>query len=104
MRRDLPTPRAPTLAGIIAAPPILAHWADHLIVGALLILPLLIFPGPALLRSVFYLHDVQYYFYPYHALSAAFVTHGELPLWNRYAFSGIPLLGDGQTAMFYPPN
>jgi len=104
MRRDLPTPPAPTLAGTAAEPWILTRWADHLLVGALLILPLLIFPGPALLRSVFYFHDVQYYFYPYHALSAAFVTHGELPLWNRYAFSGIPLLGDGQTAMFYPPN
>ena len=29
---------------------------------------------------------------------------GHLPLWNPYVFSGIPLLGDGQTAMFYPPN
>jgi len=104
MRRDLPTPRAPTLAGILAAPQILARWADHLIVGALLILPLVIFWGPALLRTVFYIHDVQYYFYPYHALSAALAAQGELPLWNRYAFSGIPLLGDGQTAMFYPPN
>jgi hypothetical protein len=43
-------------------------------------------------------------FYPYHALTSALVAHGELPLWNPYAFSGIPLLGDGQTAMFYPPN
>ena len=32
------------------------------------------------------------------------LADGHLPLWNPYVFSGIPLLGDGQTAMFYPPN
>src|SRR5262245_30964962 len=104
MRRDLPTPRAPTLARSIAAPRMLSRWADHLVVGALLLLPLLIFPAAALVRAVFYFHDVQYYFYPYHALPAVLAARGELPLWNPYAFSGMPLLGDGQTAMFYPPN
>jgi hypothetical protein len=75
-----------------------------LAVAALLLLPAVVFLRLALLRSVFYFHDVQYYFYPYHALAAALVGNGELPLWNQYAFSGIPLIGDGQTAMFYPPN
>ena len=32
------------------------------------------------------------------------LEQGSLPLWNPYAFSGMPLLGDAQTAMFYPPN
>ena len=32
------------------------------------------------------------------------LADGHLPLWNPYVFSGIPLLADGQTAMFYPPN
>ncbi|HEU5102436.1 MAG TPA: hypothetical protein VFU22_25610, partial [Roseiflexaceae bacterium] len=80
------------------------RWRTQLIVGALLLLPAVVFLRPALLRGVFYFHDIQYYFYPYHALTAALVANGELPLWNAYAFSGIPLLGDGQTAMFYPPN
>jgi hypothetical protein len=84
--------------------PLLWRWGDPIAVGALLILPLVIFLRAALLRGVFYIHDIQYYFYPYHALTAALLGRGELPLWNSYAFSGIPLLGDGQTAIFYPPN
>ncbi|HEX9373331.1 MAG TPA: hypothetical protein VF897_20125, partial [Roseiflexaceae bacterium] len=79
-------------------------WRGRLAVAALLLLPLLVFLPAALLRGVFYVHDVQYYFYPYHALLAELMRNGELPLWNRYAFSGIPLLGDGQTALFYPPS
>jgi hypothetical protein len=71
---------------------------------ALALLPFLIFWREALGREVFYLHDVQYYFYPYHRLVVDTLRAGHLPLWNPYAFSGIPLLGDGQTAMFYPPN
>ena len=82
----------------------LIRRADHLIVAGLLLLPLAVFLKAALLRGVFYIHDTQYYFFPYQALPAALAGRGELPLWNRYAFGGIPLLGDGQTAMFYPPN
>lgn len=74
------------------------------LVLVLLLLPFIIFGSQALLRSVFYILDVQFYFYPYHVLAAALVAQGHLPLWNPYAFSGIPLLGDGQTALFYPPN
>jgi hypothetical protein len=80
-------------------------WAsDGRITAALLLLPFLVLLPAALVRGVFYLHDIQYYFYPYHAVQAALLHQGELPLWNPYAFSGMPLIGDGQTAMFYPPN
>ena len=72
--------------------------------AVVLLLPLIVFAGPALLRGAFYVHDVQHYFYPYHKLAANLVAQGQLPLWNAYAFSGIPLLGDGQTALFYPPS
>src|SRR5438046_3032888 len=70
----------------------------------LFLLPFLVFAGITTAHEFFYYHDVQYYFIPYHQLVASFVWKGWLPLWNPYAFSGIPLLGDGQTAMFYPPN
>jgi hypothetical protein len=30
------------------------------------------------------------------------VLHGEMPLWNRFAASGTPLLANQQTAMFHP--
>ncbi|MBC8163812.1 MAG: hypothetical protein H7Z42_21600, partial [Roseiflexaceae bacterium] len=70
----------------------------------LALLPFLLFLPLTLVRETFYIHDVQYYFYPYHTISANILRAGELPLWNPYAFSGIPLIGDGQTAIFYPPN
>jgi hypothetical protein len=82
----------------------LGRRPDALIVGALLLLPLVVFARAALLRGVFFVHDVQYYFFPYHALPGALLARGALPLWNAYAFSGIPLIGDGQTALFYPPS
>ena len=56
-------------------------------------------------RRVFAVHDVQDYFYPYHVLPARLIlAEGHLPLWNPYTFAGIPLFGDGQTAMLYPAN
>jgi hypothetical protein len=84
---------------------VLSEWQrSALIVAALAILPFLLFAAEATGRQVFYYHDLQYYFYPYHKLVVDFIHSGYLPLWNPYAFSGIPLLGDGQTAIFYPPN
>lgn len=80
---------------------ILCSW---LIPLGLALLPFVIFWRQTLGREVFYLHDVQYYFYPYHKLVVDTIREGHLPLWNPHAFSGIPLLGDGQTAIFYPPN
>jgi hypothetical protein len=70
----------------------------------LLLLPFGLFWAETLGRRVFYHHDLQYYFFPYHKLVVDITRDGHLPLWNPYAFSGIPLLGDGQTAIFYPPN
>ena len=75
-----------------------------LAVAALLLLPLLCFLPAALHRGVFFVHDIQYFFFPFHAATAALSQQGELPLWNPYAFSGMPLLGDAQSALLYPPN
>ncbi|WP_161668804.1 YfhO family protein [Kallotenue papyrolyticum] len=82
----------------------LLRHSDGLVALALVALPLLLFWRVTLGREVFYLHDVQYYFYPYHKLVADTLRAGDLPLWNPYAFSGMPLLGDGQTAIFFAPN
>jgi len=72
--------------------------------AALALLPFLIFFPVSVLRSVFFHGDIQAYFYPYHVLPAALLTHGEAPLWNPFAFSGMPLLADGQTALFHPAS
>lgn len=85
----------------LAPDAVLRAW--HLL-GLLAALPFVVFGAEALGLRVFYHHDLQYYFFPYHKLVRDIAAQGALPLWNPYAFSGIPLLGDGQTAMFYPPN
>ena len=83
----------------------LREWQrSALVVLAIMLLPFAIFAAEAAVLRVFYYHDIQYYFIPYHRLVVDIVQQGHLPLWNPYAFSGIPLLGDGQTAIFYPPN
>lgn len=70
----------------------------------LALLPFVVFWAETLGLRVFYYHDVQYYFFPYHKLVVDITKQGALPLWNPHSFSGIPLLADGQTAIFYPPN
>jgi hypothetical protein len=82
-------------------PPIRRSFVPPLVLG---LLPFVLFVPITLVRRVFSAHDLQGYFFPYHVLSARMLAEGYLPLWNPYVFSGIPLLGDGQTAMFYPPN
>ncbi len=99
------TATAHDLEGRSARRVIVGEWhRSALLLIALIVLPFLVFGAEAIGRQVFYYHDVQYYFFPYHKLVVDFLHKGYLPLWNPYAFSGIPLLGDGQTAMFYPPN
>jgi hypothetical protein len=104
MDNDLTPSRSPLLMPAAYTHTWIWRLRAPLVVAALLLLPMIVFLRLALLRDVFYFHDVQYYFYPYHALAATLVGNGQLPLWNPYAFSGLPLIGDGQTAMFYPPN
>ena len=70
----------------------------------LAVLPFLIFLPETLGNRAFYISDYQNYFYPYHKATVDLVRAGNLPLWNPYTSGGIPLLGDGQTALFYPPN
>jgi hypothetical protein len=71
---------------------------------ALALLPFALFAPATFMWGVFVGQDIQAYFYPYHVLPARLLADGHLPLWNPYVFSGIPLFGDGQTAMLYPPN
>lgn len=83
---------------------VLASRQPLAVLLVLALLPFGLFGAETLGQQVFFHHDIQYYFYPYHKLVADTVASGALPLWNPYAFGGIPLLGDGQTAIFSPPN
>jgi len=43
-------------------------------------------------------------FYPWRVLLRRGLRGGELPLWSPYQYCGYPLVGNGQSGMFYPPN
>lgn len=42
--------------------------------------------------------------YPWRNLSISLEKKAQLPLWNPYSFSGMPLLANQQSAVFYPFN
>ncbi|MEN6400320.1 MAG: hypothetical protein ABFD94_00105, partial [Armatimonadia bacterium] len=50
------------------------------------------------------LWDSMAQFYPWRLLLHRAAQEGQLPLWNPYQFCGYPFVGNGQSAMFYPPN
>jgi hypothetical protein len=50
------------------------------------------------------LSDVVLTFEPWLAYSAQRLHAGALPLWDPYNMLGAPLLGNMQSAVFYPPN
>ncbi|MHB8995415.1 MAG: hypothetical protein ACYC63_09225 [Armatimonadota bacterium] len=50
------------------------------------------------------LWDSMAQFYPWRVLLHNAAKEGQLPLWNPYQFCGYPFVGNGQSAMFYPPN
>ncbi len=43
-------------------------------------------------------------FYPWRLLLGRALRSGELPLWSPYQYCGYPFVGNGQSAIFYPPN
>ncbi len=55
--------------------------------------------------SNYLLSDQMLLYYPYHKLAyTEMQSNGRLPLWNPYQLTGQPLVADGQSALFYPPN
>ncbi len=50
------------------------------------------------------LWDSMAQFYPWRLLLHRGLRRGELPLWNPHQYCGYPFVGNGQSALFYPPN
>src|SRR5439155_26497868 len=72
--------------------------------GVLVAAPLAAF-GDFLFRGRTILPGDDYVYYlPLHILVARAWRAGHLPVWDRFAFSGYPLLAIGQAGIFYPPN
>ncbi len=66
------------------------------------ILTVIFFFPVIFLGKTFYLRDLTYIFHPWKSLCAQAVQRGEIPLWDQYAFCGMPLLANWQSAVFYP--
>ncbi len=77
---------------------------DTIAVLSLAALPFVCFPKMALGRATLNMLDLQLIYYPQRKLLGDFFRHRVLPLWNPFAFSGEPLIGNGQLAFLYPPT
>ena len=54
-------------------------------------------------KSLLYSDSIEF-FLPIYRVVAQGWRHGHIPTWNRYAFSGYPLLGSSQGGVFYFPH
>jgi hypothetical protein len=50
------------------------------------------------------LSDIAYLFHPFFVYAKAEILAGRFPLWNPYAFTGVPFFANPQTALLYPPH
>ncbi len=48
--------------------------------------------------------DVVQQYFPWRKFYAEQMRRGELPLWNPFMFCGTSFVGNGMSAIFYPPN
>lgn len=72
-------------------------------IGLLAVGVFLLFLGPLASRQSLYGGDFYFYFYPLKKFIRNYLwTHGTLPFWNSYQFSGIPVISNIQASMFYP--
>jgi len=55
-------------------------------------------------QSIFAERDLPYFFIPPKYLWVTLIKSFDIPLWNPYNYSGIPLIATLQPGVFYPPN
>jgi Bacterial membrane protein YfhO len=78
--------------------------ADLLSYAFLLLLPLLFFGRETLGYFTLGTADVIFWFYPIWKLAAEQIKSGQLPLWNPYNYSGMPLFAEWQPGLLDPFN
>ena len=101
------TPAVESVLDETPAPPSrrAAHWWRHpdvRCVGILVAIPLVVFVVPALFGYPAIAGDNLLQNFPLRALSGRLMAEGHLPLWNKYIWSGSPLLGGLNAGSFYP--
>ena len=57
-----------------------------------------------LVGRIWFFEDIAAYFVPLYAVAGSAMRNGVFPTWDLGAWSGQPLVGDPQLALFYPPN
>jgi hypothetical protein len=72
-------------------------------VGVLALVALLVFWPWLFTGQAFYWGDFGLYFRPMTALLREQLSHGRLPLWNPYLFSGAPYIGTRRRGRFIRP-
>ncbi len=80
--------------------PVLRDWHAIVILGTLVAG----FFWKILLQRAFLWEDFLVQVYPFRTFAAVSLSHGEMPLWNPYAFAGMPFQADIQSAVFYLPH
>jgi hypothetical protein len=80
-----------------------------LIYIVLAILPLIVFWKAAIVSHVFvqganFGSDLLFLNLPFKYILADSYQHGEIPIWSSQLANGFPLLGEGQSGVFYPVN
>jgi len=83
---------------------LLVRWPSlPYLLGLALILMALYWPAVTM-QGVFYVGDIFRLNYPARALYARALAAGRVPWWTPDAFAGYPILAEGQTGAYYPPN
>ncbi len=89
-------------------PALIARIKPHLLWLTLLVVVAVLPLGRSLLSTTEVLSeqntDVTLHFLYSRAFGFEEMAKGNLPLWNPYIYSGIPYLGQFQSALLYPPN
>jgi hypothetical protein len=96
-----PTP-APGPVHAVRRPTVTSRIHDHPGMVVALTLPWLVFGLPQLFGMTYLSGDNFIQNFPMRVLVGHDLTHGVLPLWNPYLFSGTPLLGGFNAGAAYP--
>jgi len=74
----------------------------HALVG--LVLAVLAQAPDVLVGAIWWVHDLRHHHHPWRHWAAERWAALEVPLWSADVGGGFPLMADGQTGVFYPPN
>ena len=82
-----------------------AKWfSTHLTAVAAITVVLTLPFAPFFRGSSLFYGDIILQFIPWRSFASECFKHGYIPLWNPYAYCGMPFLANGQSALFYPFN